>query len=75
VKIVAQRSIHGVLKNVRQFGSHLRKTREFVTRGCASKSVRRDVQTFEVFMARPNFLQHANILAQILQMLGSFLKE
>jgi hypothetical protein len=37
--------------------------------------VRRNVQTFEVFMARPDFLQHANILAQVLQVLGSFLKE
>jgi hypothetical protein len=75
VQVVAQRGIHGVLKDVRELGSDLRETRKFVTGGRSAQRVRRNVQAFEVFVPRSNFLQHPDILAQVLQVLGCFLKE
>ena len=34
-----------------------------------------DVEALEIFAARRDFLKHADVLPQILQVLGSFLEE
>ncbi len=75
MQIVAERGVQRVLENVRELAGDFREARETVAAGGSGEGVRGDVQAFEIFAARRDFLQHANVLAQVLQMLRGFLEE
>src|SRR6266852_332620 len=75
VQIVAERGVQRVLENVRELAGDFREARETVAAGGSGESVRGDVQALEVFAARRDFLQYADVLAQVSQMLRGFLEE
>ena len=75
MEIFAKRCVCGVLENVSELAGDFRKTRKTVAGRSAAESVGRDVQTFEIFAARSNFLKHADVFPQILQVFRGFLEE
>src|SRR5215467_1506892 len=58
-----------------QLAGNFRKLRVAITRRSSAQRVRRNVEALHVFALRLNFLQHANVFPQILQVLRSFLEE
>src|SRR5262249_10310921 len=75
VQILAERSLRSVLKDVRQLGGHLGKVREAVAGRSSAEGVGGDVQPLQVLAARLDLLKYADVFPQVLQVLGSFLKE
>src|SRR5580704_9213916 len=75
VQIVAKLRIQRILENVSEFPGNLGESWKSVTRRRPVQRMRSDVQALDVFAARFNLLQHADVLAQILQVLRRFLEE
>src|ERR1700722_12707912 len=75
MQVVAKRRVQRVLEHVGELRANLRKARETVTRGSPAEPMRRNIKPLQILAARRNLLQHADVLAQILQVLGRFLQE
>src|SRR5215470_14607731 len=75
VQVVAKRRVQCVLENVCELAGNFGKARKSVACRRAAESVRGNIEALEIFMARLNVLQDADILAEILEMLGSLLEE
>ena len=75
VEVFAQGRVQRVLEYVRQLCRNFRKARESVARRSPAQCVRRNVQPLEIFAARRDLLQHADVLPQILQVLGGLLEK
>src|SRR5215831_13646435 len=75
VQIVAQRRVQSVLKDVCELAGDFGKARESVAGGGTTKRMRGNVQALEIFAARLNLLQDADVFTEILQMLRCFLEE
>src|SRR6516225_10584643 len=75
MEVFAERSVRGVLKNVRELSSNFREARETVAGGSAAKRMSGNVEMLEVFAARGNLLQYTDVFPQVLQVFGSFLEE
>ena len=75
MQIVAQRGVQRVLKNVRELSGDFGETRKAVAGGRAAECMGGDVETFQIFAARLNFLEDAHVFAEVLEVLGSLLEE
>ena len=63
------------MKNVRRLSRYLRKERKAITSRRAGEGMRCDVKLFEILRPRVRFLQQTGVLAQILEVVRSLLKE
>jgi len=70
-----KRGMHRVMKNVRHLRAHFGKLRKAITGGGPSERMCGNVEFFQVVRTSLRLLQNSGVLAQILQVLRSFLQE
>src|SRR5262249_38746986 len=75
VHLRSQRGIHGVMEHVSSFRSNFRKLRVAIAGRCAGERVSCDIKLLEVFVLGLRLLQHAGVLAEVLEILRSLLKK